>query len=87
VRADLRLEAWLTLGVGAVFTAVAAGSLELAAACVADPACLPQRGQFDLGGIFAPFVAGAGLIVAALGGVLLSRPHADCDEGSGAVPT
>jgi hypothetical protein len=83
----VRLEDWLTLAVGAVFTAVAAGALELVAACVADPSCLPQSGQFDLGGIFALLVAGIGLIVAGLGGLLLRRPNADCDERSGAVPT
>jgi hypothetical protein len=83
----VRLEDWLTLAVGAVITAVAAGSLGLAAACVADPACLPQSGQFDLGSIFALLVAGVALIVAGLGGLLLRRPNADCDEGSVAFPT
>ena len=70
MRADLRLEGWLTLAVGAVFTAVAAGSLALVAGCVADPSCLPQAGSFDLSGIFALLVAG---VAAVCGGVWVLR--------------
>jgi hypothetical protein len=70
VRTGLRLEGWLTLAVGAVFTAVAVGSLVIFAAWIADPACLPQAAEFDLSGIYALLVAGVAAVVA---GVLALR--------------
>ena len=74
MRRDLRLEGWLTLGVGADFTEVAAGSLAIVSGCVADPACLPQVGDFDVSGILA--LLGAGIVTVVAGAWILRDQRA-----------